>query len=107
MAKNYQERFFRQMRSFDNLVSLSIGNICGALVKSIRLPSLKQVNLTSCGQTQWIMVNNYGTLSHDFFFIFILEFSFSGKTSLQNHNKMSSYDESYIPNDISPSQNDI
>ncbi|CAF1240059.1 unnamed protein product [Adineta ricciae] len=54
MSKNYQERFFRQMRSFDNLVSLSVGNICGVLVQSIRLPSLKQLNLTSCGHTQWI-----------------------------------------------------
>jgi hypothetical protein len=54
--KDAQE-FLLQIRSFNNLVSLSIEKICGFDIQSIELLSLKRLTLTSCKHTQWIMVS--------------------------------------------------
>ncbi|CAF0747201.1 unnamed protein product [Rotaria sordida] len=51
--ENAQE-FLLQIRSLNNLVSLSIGLICGLNIQSMELPSLKRLVLTSCKHTYWI-----------------------------------------------------
>ncbi|CAF0944792.1 unnamed protein product [Adineta steineri] len=49
------ERFLLQVPLFNNLVSLSIENVCGVSIQSINLPKLQQLTLTSCKYTSWLM----------------------------------------------------
>jgi hypothetical protein len=58
MKPKYAREFLLQINSLKNLVSLSIGKICGFDIQSIELPSLKRLNLTSCKHTNWIMVSD-------------------------------------------------
>ncbi|CAF0756975.1 unnamed protein product [Rotaria sp. Silwood1] len=57
MKPDYAQEFLLQIRSLNNLVSLSIGLICGLNIQSIELPSLKRLVLTSCKHTCWIKVS--------------------------------------------------
>lgn len=41
---------------FTNLISLSIGNVCGLHVNPLVLPTLKQLTVTGCPQTHWLTV---------------------------------------------------
>ncbi|CAF2379233.1 unnamed protein product [Rotaria sp. Silwood2] len=54
MKPEYAQNFLLQIRSLNNLVSLSIGLICGLNIQSIELTSLKRLILTSCKHTFWI-----------------------------------------------------
>ncbi|CAF0944783.1 unnamed protein product [Adineta steineri] len=49
------EKFVLQIPSFNNLVSLSIENVCGFNIQSIKLTTLQRLTLTSCKHTSWIM----------------------------------------------------
>ncbi|CAF0866381.1 unnamed protein product [Adineta steineri] len=49
------EKFLLQIPLFNNLVSLSIENVCGVSIQSINLPTLQRLTLTSCKHTSWIM----------------------------------------------------
>lgn len=49
--------FLSQVESLNNLVSLSIGHICGLTIPSIQLPLLKRLTLKTCKNTAWLMVN--------------------------------------------------
>ncbi|CAF0944551.1 unnamed protein product [Adineta steineri] len=49
------EKFLLKISSFNNLVSLSIENVCGFNIQSIKLPTLQRLTLTSCKHTSWIM----------------------------------------------------
>ncbi|CAF0958062.1 unnamed protein product [Adineta steineri] len=49
------EKFLLKISSFNNLVSLSIENVCGVSIQSINLPTLQRLTLTSCKYTSWLM----------------------------------------------------
>ncbi|CAF0944813.1 unnamed protein product [Adineta steineri] len=49
------EKFVLQIPLFNNLVSLSIENVCGFNIQTINLPTLQRLTLTSCKHTSWIM----------------------------------------------------
>ena len=57
MKPKYAQEFLFKISSLNNLVSLSIGKICGFDIQSIELPVLKRLKLTSCKHTNWIMVS--------------------------------------------------
>jgi hypothetical protein len=57
MIPKYAQEFLLQIGSFNNLISLSIGTVCGIDIQSIELPSLKRLILTSCKHTHWLMVS--------------------------------------------------
>jgi hypothetical protein len=57
MTPTYAKEFLLQIGSFNNLISLSIGTVCGIDIQSIQLPSLKRLVLTSCKNTKWLMVS--------------------------------------------------
>ena len=59
MQPKYAQDFLSQLISFDHLVSLTIGKICGQKIQPIDLPSLKQLVVTSCPHTDWIMVSAF------------------------------------------------
>ncbi|CAM2701464.1 unnamed protein product [Rotaria socialis] len=62
MKPGFAQEFLLQIRSLNNLVSLSIGQICGLNIQSIELSSLKRLILTSCKHTNWIQ--NFQTLEN-------------------------------------------
>jgi hypothetical protein len=49
--------FLSQLVSFDHLVSLTIGHICGENIQPFQLPSLQQLRVTACKHTTWMMVS--------------------------------------------------
>jgi len=57
MTAKYAQKFVSQLISFDHLVSLEIGNICGENIQAFELPSLKRLVVTGCKHTAWMMVN--------------------------------------------------
>ena len=57
MTPKYAREFVSQLASFDHLVSLEIGNICGENIQSFGLPLLKRLVVTACKHTAWIMVS--------------------------------------------------
>jgi hypothetical protein len=57
MTSKYAQEFVSQLVSFDHLVSLEIGNICGENIQSLELPSLKRLVVTACKHTAWMMVS--------------------------------------------------
>jgi hypothetical protein len=58
MTPKYAQEFISQLVSFDHLVSLEIGNICGEKIQPFELPSLKRLVVTACKHTAWMMVCN-------------------------------------------------
>jgi hypothetical protein len=58
MTPTYAQEFISQLVSFDHLVSLEIGNICGEKIQPFELPSLKRLVVTACKNTAWMMVGN-------------------------------------------------
>lgn len=48
---------FPELTSFTQLVSLSIGSICGKLLPVLEFPSLRHLVIDSCMHTQWMKVN--------------------------------------------------
>jgi hypothetical protein len=60
MRKKYGKELFAQLRTFDHLVSLTIGKICGHYLVPIALPSLNRLVVNSCGQTYWMTVSGDG-----------------------------------------------
>lgn len=73
MTPDYAREFLLQVASFNNLVSLEIGNICGENMQPFELPSLKRLVVTACQQTTWMMVSNkrLRIISIKFIIIFI------------------------------------
>lgn len=57
MKTEHAQDFLVQIQSFNHLVSLSIGKICGSNIASMELPALKRLILISCKHTNWIKVN--------------------------------------------------
>ncbi len=57
MSAEYAHQFVSQLISFDHLVSLEIGNMCGKKVQSFELPSLKRLVISACKHTAWMMVS--------------------------------------------------
>jgi hypothetical protein len=57
MTSKYAQEFVSQLISFDHLVSLEIGNICGENIQAFELPSLKRLVVTGCKHTGWMMVS--------------------------------------------------
>ncbi|CAF1384626.1 unnamed protein product [Adineta steineri] len=49
------EEYFSPLVSYDQLISLTIGNICGENMQSLELPSLKRLVINACKHTDWIM----------------------------------------------------
>jgi hypothetical protein len=58
MTPRYAQEFISQLVSFDHLVSLEIGNICGKDIQPFELPSLKRLVVTACKHTAWMMVGS-------------------------------------------------
>lgn len=56
MKPNTASIFSSQLTSFTNLVSLSIGFICGNSIPFLQLTSLKHVVINSCMHTKWMTV---------------------------------------------------
>ena len=48
---------FPELSSFTQLVSLTIGSICGKLLPALQFPSLRHLVIDSCMHTQWMQVN--------------------------------------------------
>jgi hypothetical protein len=59
MKPNYTQELFAHLRSFDHLVSLTVGKICGENIQPIDLPLLKRLVITSCKHTDWMMVSAF------------------------------------------------
>jgi hypothetical protein len=59
MTFKYAGEFLCQLVSFDHLVSLEIGNICGENIQPFQLPSLKRLIVTACKHTAWMRVNKH------------------------------------------------
>jgi hypothetical protein len=57
LKPKYAQEFVSQLVSFDHLVSLTIGTICGENIEPFELPSLKRLVVTACGHTDWMMVS--------------------------------------------------
>jgi hypothetical protein len=83
MTLTYAQEFLLQIGSFNNLISLSIGTVCGFDIRAIELPSLKRLVLTSCKHTNWLMVSESISIfiMTDFF---TAEFSYFGKSTVYN-----------------------
>ncbi len=47
-----------QLKIFTQLVSLTIGSICGKNISMLELPSLKYLVVNACKHSQWLLVSN-------------------------------------------------
>jgi len=56
MQPKFAQEFLSQLVSFDHLVSLTIGNICGENILPFQLPSLRRLVINSCKHMKWTMV---------------------------------------------------
>ena len=70
--------FLSQYASFDHLVSLTIGHICGENIPSLQLPSLQQLTIIACKHTTWMMVSE--SIKNEIYHYYIAEFSSSRKS---------------------------
>lgn len=57
MKPNYAQRLLPQLEIFTNLVSLTLGNICGKQIVALNLPSLRSLAITSCKCNKWMQVS--------------------------------------------------
>ncbi len=57
MKTKYAQEFLPKLVSFDHLVSLTIGTICGKNIQPFELPSLKRLVTTTCAHTDWMTVS--------------------------------------------------
>ncbi|UJR10298.1 hypothetical protein I4U23_014504 [Adineta vaga] len=55
MHHNFNKETFFQSGSFDQLVSLTISDICGEHMPVFQLPSLQQLTVVGCKHTCWLM----------------------------------------------------
>ena len=52
------KEMFSQLTSFDQLVSLTIGTVCGRDMPLLRLPSLRRLTVIGCNDMSWLSVSH-------------------------------------------------
>ena len=58
MKLKHAQIIIPQLKIFTQLVSLTIGNVCGKHISMLELPSLKYLVVNACKHSKWLLVSN-------------------------------------------------